>query len=155
MTETVKDMLDLAVECDMSMVAHHTYWAITQNAVTLQDSIDKLMSIQVDKQAVQSLIESNMLGIGRIKLFVVKTVEPNVYAFYFAKDALEARAMYESKFGEVKGITNGARLMPNKMLFADTRLEMTLFEYRKRIVHFPAYLGHAKAQENVLYRLGV
>lgn len=155
MMETVKDVLDLAVECDMTMVAHHTYWAITQNAVTLQDSVDKLMSVPIDEQAVQSLIESNMLGIGRIKLFVVKTVEPNVYAFYFAKDVLEAKELHNSKFGEAQRITNGARLMPNKMIFADTGIEMTLFEYRKKLIQYPAYLGHARAGEMVLYRLGV
>lgn len=155
MTATVKDVLDLAVECDMSMLAHHAYWAITQNVVTLQDSSDKLKSIPVDEQAVQTLIESNMLGIGCIKLFVVKTNESNVYAFYFAKDSLEASELHSGKFGTVQGISNGVRLMPNKMILADTGLEMTLFEYRKKLVQYPAYLGHARAGENVLYRLGV
>lgn len=152
---TVKELLDLAVECDMSGVAHHAWWAITQQGIKLQDDVDKLKNIPVDCEAIKELVSNNTLGIGRVKLFVVKAPNSDLYAFYLAEQSLDATILHNDKFGKCEKVINATRLLPNKMLFADTGLEMTLFEYRKKIIQFPAYLGHAKAKENVLYRLGV
>ena len=150
---TVKEVLDLAVECDMSMVAHHIWWAMTKKGLALQDDIEKLKNMAVEQEVVQQLMASNILGIGRIKLFVVKCVD--VYAFYLAEQALDVTRLHNEKFGQFEQVTNASRLFPNKMLFADTGLEMTLFEYRKKVVQFPAYIGHARATENVLYQQGL
>ena len=154
-TVTVKEVLDLAIECDMSLVAHHVWWAITEKGVTFQDDIEKLKNISVEQEMVKQLMASNILGIGLIKLFVVKCTDSDVYAFYLAEQALDVTMLHNEKFGKVEKVTNASRLFPNKMLFADTGLEITLFEYRKKMVQFPAYIGHARATENVLYRLGV
>lgn len=152
---TVKEVLDLAVECDMSGVAHHAWWAITQQGIKLQDDIEKLKSIPINHEAINQLVTNNALGIGRIKLFVIKAPGSDLYAFYLAEQSIDATMLHNDKFGRVEKVTNATRLFPNKMLFADTGVEMTLFEYRKKMVQFPAYLGHARAKENVLYRLGV
>ncbi|MEK4025968.1 hypothetical protein [Sporosarcina sp. FSL W7-1283] len=98
--------------------------------------------------------EANVLGIGRIKLFAVKTNTTDWFAFYFAEHSLDVFRLHGEKFREydVK-IVNADRLMWEVMASADTGKEEFLFERKGRVVEFPAYVGHARAGEMVLFHV--
>ena len=153
-TVTVQELFDYAVESDCSLLAHGLFWAISRGHVRPEDDSDRFKNLERDDQAIQELVKSNLLGIGRIKLFVIQTNQLNLYAFYLAENVLDASRLHEDYFREdAKKITRADRLMIPYMTFANTGQEESLYEHRKSIVQFPAYVGHAIAGQRVLHRL--
>lgn len=151
---TVKELFEGAVECDMKLVAHTVFWAMSERLVSSEDDSNKLNDIPLNQEKIQELANKNVLGIERIKLFVIRTNTPNLYSFYFAENALDANALHQNLFGEQgTSISNGARLMPKRMFFETSNVSMNFFEYRKRFVQYPVYVGHASAGENVCVHL--
>lgn len=151
---TVKEVFDYAVETDMSQLAHRVYWAISKNAVRLEDDCEKLNIVNANSHEVQELVEKNVLGIGNVSLFVIQTKKAGWFSFYLARNVLEAQQLHSELFREQGGkITRADRLMIPLMTFSDTGNEESLYDYRKRVVQYPIYVGHAKAGEHVLFRL--
>ncbi|MDW0112234.1 hypothetical protein QT711_03490 [Sporosarcina saromensis] len=153
---TVKEVFDYAIETDLSGLAHRVYWAISQQLVQLSDDSLKLDAVDYDENAISNLIEKNMLGIGKVKLFVIQMLQKEWYSFYFAENSLEAYQLHCKRFGKPTGkVVHAERLMIPQMHFADSGQEINLYDYRKNVVEFPTFIGNAKAGEHVLYRLGV
>ncbi len=149
---TVKEVLEYATEFELCWFAHQVYWAVSTQQIQLEDDSSKLLEVVYDDVAVREMTDRNVLGIGRIKLYVVKSFAQ--YAFYFASDPLEVNMLHRVLFGEVaEAITEAHRLLTKVMYFADFDIQTSLLEYRKTIVQFPAYLGHAEAGQYNLYRL--
>lgn len=149
---TVKEILEYATEFELCWLAHQVYWAVSTKQIQLEDDSNKLLEVAYDDAAVREMTNRNVLGIGRIKLYVVKSFAQ--YAFYFASDPLEVNMLHRELFGEVAGaISEAHRLLTKVMNFADFDIQTSLLEYRKTIVQFPAYLGHAAAGQYHLYRL--
>ncbi|UED78388.1 hypothetical protein FH508_0013025 [Lysinibacillus sp. CD3-6] len=149
---TVKEVLEYATEFELCWFAHQVYWAVSTKQIQLEDDSNKLLEVAYDDAAVREMTNRNVLGIGRIKLYVVKSFAQ--YAFYFASDSLEVNMLHQAIFGEVAGaITEAHRLLTKVMYFADFDIQTSLLEYRKTFVQFPAYLGHAAAGQYNLYRL--
>lgn len=149
---TVKEVLDYATEFDMCRLAHQVFWAVSTNKVMLTDNSDRLLEIDYEAETIREMTDRNMLCIGRIKLYVIKSYEQ--YAFYFANNPLEASMLHREKFGEAtEHITEAKRLLTKVMYFADIDLETAMIDYRKSIVQFPAYLGHAAPGKYILHRL--
>lgn len=148
---TVKEILEYATEFELCWFAHQVYWAVSTKQIQLEDDSNKLLEVAYDDVAVREMTNRNILGIGRIKLYVVKSFAQ--YAFYFASDPLEVNMLHQVLFGEVpEAITEAHRLLTKVMYFADFDIQTSLLEYRKTIVQFPAYLGHAAAGQYHLYR---
>jgi len=149
---TVKEILEYATEFELYWLAHQVYWAVSTQQIQLEDDSNKLLKVVYDDAAVREMTNRNVLGIGRIKLYVVKSFAQ--YAFYFARDPLEVNMLHKALFGELPGaITEAHRLLTKVMYFADIDIQTSLLEYRKTIVQFPAYLGHAEAGQYNLYHL--
>lgn len=151
---TVKEVFDYAVEIDAIHLAHRTYWAIRNQSVALDDDIEKLKTIDYNNSEIAELVERNMLGIGRIKLFVIETARKGWYSFILAESSLDAQSLHTNLFRERAGnVTRADRLMVPMMHFTETGKDESLYDYRKRIVEYPAYIGHAKSGEHVLYKI--
>lgn len=151
---TVKELFEGAVEHDMKLVAHTVFWAMSERLVSSEDDSNKLHEIPLNQEKIQELAIKNVLGIERIKLFVIRTTTTDLFAFYFAENALDASGLHQNLFGEQgTSITNGARLMPKRMFFEISNVSMNFYEYRKRFVQFPVYVGHATAGESVCVHL--
>lgn len=151
---TVQELMTHCIERENSLMAHLCFWAITTQGVTPEQNSDVLKQLSFDQMAITELVKSNILGIGQIKLFVIGTGN-NIYAFYFAKSGFEARAHHSYLFGQqAQQVVEAKKLLYTKMLWADSEQEMTLLEYRKTLVDYPAYVGHAKGGQHVLYKLG-
>lgn len=152
--ESVKEVFDLAVELDLYNLAHRVYWAISQKKVDLTDSSKKLEEIEYDEVSINNMVEANLLGIGKVQLFVVQTGNPEWYAFYLSESGLEANSMHIKKFREKpRNITRADRLMVSLMDFVDKDMEMNLYEYRRKVIEFPVYVGHAESGKHTLYNI--
>ena len=150
---TVKDLLDFSIEQEYNMMAHICYWAITTHQVGLEEDSTVLDQLTFDKGTIQQLMNQNVLGLGRIKLYVV-TVNQSLYAFYFASNSLEAASHHKVMFREQpRNIAEAPRLMHKLMYLSNIDKEMLLIDYRKQVLQFPAYVGHARSGEYVLHRL--
>lgn len=149
---TVKEILEYATEFELYRLAHQVFWAVSTQQINLADDSNKLLEVAYDELAVHEMTERNVLGIGRIKLYVAESFAQ--YAFYFASNSLEVSVMHREKFGERTGaITEAHRLLTKVMYFADLDIHIPLINHRKTIVQFPAYLGHAAAGQYILHRL--
>lgn len=149
---TVKEILEYATEFELNRLAHRVFWAVSTQRINLADDSNKLLEIIYDEVAVREMTDRNVLGIGRIKLYVVESFAQ--YAFYFANNPLEVSMLHREKFSEVTGaITEAHRLLTKVMYFADLDIRISLIDHRKTIVQFPAYLGHAAAGQYILHRL--
>ena len=150
---TVKDMLDYALEIDLSHLAHSIYWALMNEQIQLHDDSEDLKGIEFNETEVQQMMEQNVLDIGKVKLFVMDTKD-NWYAFYLAEHSLDAYRLHETLFREQqRKITRADRLMINLMTFAATGAEESLYDHKKDVLTYPAYVGHAKAGERTLYTM--
>lgn len=150
---TVEDLFDYAVDTDMSLTAHSIFWAITNQKIRMDDDSKKLKEIEFDEEAIQQSMQVNILRIGEIKLFVVESKQPNWYAFYLGKKEADAYRLHSETFHEtgVK-VTHADRLMPNLLTFVESGTEESLYEYRKRIVQFPVYVGHVEGGKRLVHR---
>lgn len=150
---TVEELFNYAVDTDMSLTAHSIFWAITNNKIRVEEDSEKLKEIDFDQEAIQQAIKNNILGIGAIKLFVVESKQPNLYAFYLGKDETDAHRMHSERFRETAvKVTHADRLMPNTLTFAETGNEESLYEYRKKVAAFPIYVGHVEAGKRLIHR---
>ena len=150
---TVKDLLDFSIDHEYSMMAHICYWAITTQNIRPEYDSKVLDQLVFDKQAITQLMEQNVLGLGQIKLYVV-TVSKSLYAFYFARNGLEAASHHRRVFREQPhNVVEAPRLLHKLMYLPSIDKEMFLIDYRKGILQFPAYIGHARPGMYVLHRL--
>ncbi|WP_153722988.1 hypothetical protein [Sporosarcina cascadiensis] len=133
------------------LVAHDIYWAMTRDLI---DPANAICSIPYDNEEVSRLEKENVLGLGSIKLYVIKTKTKDVFAFYFAEHSLNVFRLHEKKFREYDvTIQNVDRLMIKVIACAVTGEEEFLFERRRRIAEYPAYVGHAWAGEMVIHQI--
>jgi len=151
---TVKELFEGAIEYDMKLVAHTVFWALSEKLVSYEDDANKLKQITINEEVIQELTYKNVLGIERIKLFVISTHTPDLFAFYYAENPLDANGLHQTLFGEQAfKISKATRLMAKPMDFATQNLSMNFYEYRKQFIQYPAYIGHAWAGESVCYQL--
>lgn len=150
---SVQEVFDLALEIDMISLAHRIFWAISKGHVTTGCASEKLDAIEYDEQAIAEIVQSNLLSIGKIKLFVVETSAENLFAFYYAENVLTAFSLHQELFRErPKKVTLANHLMTKLFYFNNTEASSILYEHRKKVVAYPYYLGHARAGEHIFHQ---
>lgn len=150
---TVLEILYFAIETDMQRLAHRVFWAISERKVSTDDDSKILDNIDYDEEAINKMIEQNMLDIGKIKLFVAETTKPEEFAFYYSESILEVQALHQRLFKESpKRLTHAPHLLGKIFELIESKAAEILYFHRKRVVAFPYYLGHAKAGERLLNR---
>jgi len=151
---TVGEILQLAIETDMRGLAHRVFWAISECNVSAEENSEILDNIDYDEEAIAQMITQNVLNIGKVKLFVVETTKPEVFAFYYSENVLETHALHQELFRETpKRLTHAPALFGKVFEWDDKNSPEVLFFHRKKIAAFPYYLGHARAGKRVLYRI--
>ena len=146
----VDELFEYSIANEHIATAHAIFWALSQNLVSQTDDSNKLKTLTYDKAAVEQLTKSNVLGLGTVKLYIV-TCKNDWYAFYFAKNVLELASLHRSLFNQEPGKIVEARRLLHKYFSIDGE-DMQLIDYRQKILSYPAYVGHAKAQSNVMLR---
>jgi len=116
----------------------------------MEEDSERLDAIDYDDEAISKMVARNQLRIGKIKLYVIETREPELFAFYFSENVLEAHALHQDMFRETpKRLTNASHLMKKIFHFDETDAANILYFHRKKVVAHPYYLGH----ERVLDRM--
>lgn len=150
---SVKELLEYAVAGEHSVLAHTIFWGMTTQGISPEDDSEKLKTLPFDREAISALVQNNVLGMGQIKLYVVR-VGAELFAFYFARNVLEASSHHTRLFSQKPStIVEAERLLHKHMYLADLDKSMMLVDYRKELLQFPAYIGHAQANDHKLYRL--
>ena len=150
---TVQEILYLAIETDMEDLSHRVFWAISEGKVKTGEDSKILDNIDYDSEAIAKMIEQNVLNIGKVKLLVAETTEPEVFAFYYCENVLEAYALHQELFRErPKRLLNAPNLLGKIFQLDGKKGEEILYFHRSKVVAFPYYLGHARAGEYLLHR---
>ena len=147
---TVNELFEYSIENEHIATAHAIFWAISQEIVQQTDDSKNLNTITYDNAAIEQLIQNNVLGLGTIKLYLI-TCKNNWYAFYFAKNVLELNNLHRSLFNQDPGKIVEAKRLLHKYFTVDDE-DIQLIDYRKNILSYPAYIGHAKAQSSLMVR---
>ncbi|WP_153732790.1 hypothetical protein [Sporosarcina obsidiansis] len=149
---TVQEFFNFSIDIDHSLTAHSIYWAVINQKLSFDDDVKKLQEISLDHETILQMKEQNILGIGKIKLYVMESTHKGWFAFYLAEHSLDVYRLHEERFREsgVK-VTQADRLMLRLMKFAETGEEMILYECRKGVKVYPAYVGHVMAGDEVFY----
>ena len=151
---SVQEVFQLAIEMNMVHLAHRIFWAIAKGKVKMDEDSERLDAIDYDDEAISKMVARNQLSIGKIKLYVVKTRVPELFAFYYSENILDAHALHQDMFREMpKRLTNASHLMPKLFHFDETDAANILYFHRNKVVAYPYYLGHARAGERVLARM--
>lgn len=146
----VAEIFEYCVANEHIASAHAIFWAISKGFVQTTDDSKKLNNITYDKVAISKLIQNNVLGLGTVKLYLV-TCKNNWYAFYFARNVLELASLHREMFGqEPRKMVEANRLL-HKHFNIDSE-SILLIDYRQKILTYPAYIGHAKAQSRMITR---
>ena len=74
---SVKEVFQLAIEMDMMHLAHRIFWAIADGKVKVDEDSERLDAIDYDDEAISTMVARKQLSIGKIKLYVVETREPD------------------------------------------------------------------------------
>jgi hypothetical protein len=146
----VSELFEYSIANEQIATAHAIFWAISNNLVATSDDSEKLTTLTYDKAAVAQLTQSNVLGLGTIKLYIIEC-KNNWYAFYFAQNVLELASLHRSLFNQEAGKIVEAKRLLNKLFSIDGE-EQFLLDYRKQVLSYPAYIGHAKANSNIMTR---
>lgn len=146
--------INIATVQDLFQLAHRTFWAIAEGEVKVEEDSELLDAIDYDDEAISKMVARNQLSIGKIKLYVIETREPELFAFYYSANVLEAHALHQDMFRETpKRMTNAFHLMPKLFHFDEMDAANILYFHRNKVVAYPNHLGHARAGERVLARM--
>lgn len=150
----VQEVFQLAIEMDMVHLAHRIFWAIANGKIKVEEDSERLDTIGYDDEAISKMVARNQLSIGKIKLYVVETRVPELFAFYYSENVLDAHALHQDMFRETpKRLTNASHLLPRLFRFDETGAANILYFHRNKVVAYPYYLGHARAGEQVLVQV--
>lgn len=154
MRVTVQEVLQLAIEMDMVHLAHRIFWAIGIGKVGVEEDLERLEAIDYDDETITEMVAQNKLSIGKIKLYVAQTTKPDLFAFYYSENVLDAHALHQEMFRESpKRLMNASYLMHKLFQFDERSAADILYFHRKKVVSYPYYLGLARAGEQVLARM--
>ena len=148
---TVQDVLNLAIETDMNYLAHRIFWAVTVGEVNTGECSSVLDHVEYDEEAINKMIDTNLLDIGKVKLFVASPKHPEIFMFYFSENVLEAHALHQKLFNETpKRLIQASHLLGKVFEMEGMKESEVLYFHRRKIVEFPYYLGFARAGERLL-----
>ncbi len=154
MMVTVQEVLQLAIEMDMVHLAHRIFWAIGNGKVGVGEDSKRLEAIDYDDETITEMVAQNKLSIGKIKLYVAQTTKPDLFAFYYSENVLEAHAVHQEMFRDSpKRWMNASHLMQKLFQFDERNTADILYFHRKKVVAYPYYMGLASAGEQVLARI--
>lgn len=139
--QTIQALFEDVLFYDEPYTAHLIYYSVKKGKVNLQDPVSKLydMHLTVEEQTeISRMKEQDVLAMRKIKLYAIKR-NATTYAFYFAKNPLEARELHHQIYGQWENrIVDAYNQMIDKGLyFQDTKETKTFRELMKETVEFP------------------
>jgi hypothetical protein len=93
----VKEFYSDCLRFEETVLAHYMYYLLEERKISLDDNMDDIEYEQVDHQKVKELIERNVLGIRKVRIYSLKMNEEDFY-FIFALSKQEAIQFYTKTF---------------------------------------------------------
>ncbi|MFB6466820.1 hypothetical protein ACE38V_08340 [Cytobacillus sp. Hz8] len=86
-----------SIRFEESSLVHYLYHLLTEQKISLDDSIQALDFDQADHQKVAEMIQNNVLGFYKIRIYSLK-MNQNDFVFIFANSEQEAIQFYTENF---------------------------------------------------------
>jgi hypothetical protein len=134
----VKDLFLDTIQYEYSFMAHYLYQLLAEKKLSLDDDISKIQLVKADIHKVNELVQKNLLGIGKIKIYSLKMTTTD-FVFIFATSRKQAIDFYNRTF-----------LQP-PLNCQDYSLDIEFYrgndvisfrDMRKEIEEFPAIAGY-------------
>ena len=137
---------------EKSPLAHMIHYLLSERKVTLEDDTSVLNTVEVDWQKVKDMIERNVLGFHRIRIFSLKKSSTK-FVFIFAENEHEAVNYFSRTFRE-RPVNCSEYLLDYEFIRGNKTI--TFRDMKKEHEKFPAIAGiYGKAglyiNENGLY----
>lgn len=142
--KTINTLFNEAIQYDVSYAADYIYFAVTKGKLLLDDSSDKLQSIELlpnEQQEFEEMRAKDMMKLRQMKLYAIWQND-KTYAFYFGKSVEEAAKLHEQRTKQkVAKIYNCYNQMIDKAIyFPDTNRTKTFREILKETHEFPCFV---------------
>jgi hypothetical protein len=93
----VKDAYLDSLRCEESALAHYIHHLLIEKKISLDDDMTKINLEQADHQIVKEMIQNNVLGIHKIRVYSLKMNQKD-FVFIFATSEQAAIKFYCEKF---------------------------------------------------------
>lgn len=134
----VKEMYQECLYYEESILIYYIYHLLTEKKISLDDDASKIDYSQADNQKLSFLIENNVLGIQKTRIFSLK-MDQKTFVFIFAKSEDEAIQFYYQSFH-----TTPLNCHEYPLEFELTRESgvYTFRDMKKEFSSFPAIAGY-------------
>ena len=133
----VRELYQDALTYEESPLAHYLLHMIQENLVSMDDDISAIDFDKADHQKVAEMIERNVLGIKKIRIFSLK-MHLEKFCFIFAESEEEAIECYKNHF---KKAPMNCIEQPLDFEIVRGNETITFRELRKEHEKFPAIVG--------------
>ncbi|HWL24794.1 MAG TPA: hypothetical protein VNR38_13785, partial [Ureibacillus sp.] len=139
--QTIQALFEDVLFYDEPYTAHLIYYSVKKGKVNLQDPVSKLYDMPLTSEEhaeISRMKEQDVLAMLKIKLYAIKR-NATTYAFYFAKNAWEARELHHQIYGQWENRIVDAynQMIDRGLYFPDTKETKTFRELMKETVVFP------------------
>jgi hypothetical protein len=93
----VKEVYQECLYYEESILIYYIYHLLTEKKISLDDDASKIDYSQADYQKLSFLIENNVLGIQKTRIFSLK-MDQKTFVFIFARSEDEAIQFYHQSF---------------------------------------------------------
>ncbi|WP_062110007.1 hypothetical protein [Bacillus niameyensis] len=133
---TIKTLFEDAVQYEESLLAHHIFCLVQEGKISWHDPDSILSNIEPNFEKLESMHESNFLGLCPIKIFSLK-LERGQWAFVYAKDPAEASQYVQRTVG--KKPLNCHELSPDFEIYYGNRI-LNFRALKKEQTEFPCLI---------------
>lgn len=135
------ELMNDAIVYDESKLAYSIYWAIREGHVQAGDRYKAFQQVELDMQAIETMMKENPLGIMSVRLYSVK-IRPGLFHLVLANDEKGARSELYDQVGiipeTIVDITRGM----DELLFDEVKAEgQTIRQIKDTALRIPHYIG--------------
>lgn len=134
----VKEMYQDCFFYEESSLAHYIYHLLTEKKISLEDDASKIDLNQADHLKVAEMIQNNVLGIHKIRVFSLK-MNQKTFAFIYASSQEEAIQFYTQSFHQTP---LNCHEYPLEFELTRGDVVLTFRDMRKEFKSFPAIAGY-------------
>ena len=133
----IKELYTLSLLYEEMVLAHYIYYLLGEGKISLEDDVENLNFNDAEQDIVDALIENNVLGFQKIRIFSLKR-KPNQFAFIFARDRNSAIKHFIDIFHQ-KPLNCVEILLDYEILRGNEIISFR--ELKHEYTEFPAFVG--------------
>ncbi|MEG0258441.1 MAG: hypothetical protein RR651_01095 [Lysinibacillus sp.] len=140
----MQQLLDDAVTYDEPFTAHMIYYMNLLKKINLNSPAELLQQVQLSKEEqsdFHNMLKSDLLQMRPIKIFAVQVDNKN-FAFYFAREVAEAKALHTQLFKILPTVVYPAyeKMIDRGLYFSEIKKYKSFRELLQETIEFPKYI---------------